>query len=330
VNAPGVDPSEKSDQPFQIRRAILADVGRCQQIDVLTERQFADAGHPEFLDGCTIPDGAAARAIDEQRMFVVEVDGRVEGWMFLTRDEGELSIGQLAVHPAQQRLGIGSALLRYVIALAYQAGEQTVVLNTQSDVPWNRPWYERLGFRVVETADWTGTMHAIVAEQSDAGLDWTTRVHMRRHITDTDNSLRTIGFELSSRYGAQAIVPTIDGVLLTEIVQQFERGKKWKPLGGYGGIIPTAYKFGPIDVHYRGGPGAIRPTPVLGCTCGEWGCWPILVTITTSADFVEWTQLHQPHRPDRDYSPMGAFRFSRAQFDQAINDLLDRLTTHPR
>jgi predicted N-acetyltransferase YhbS len=157
----------------------MGDVARCHDIDRSTEAQFADAGHPEFVDGGSIPDDAAQRGIEEHRMFVAEIDGLVVGWVFLGRDDGELCIGQISVDRNHQQHGIGSALMRKVIDDATQAGEPTIVLNTQADVAWNQPWYERFGFELVPPDSWTPTMQAIVEEQTAVGLNWSTRVHMR-------------------------------------------------------------------------------------------------------------------------------------------------------
>lgn len=165
--------------PVHIRRATTADVSRCHEIDQLTEVQFEQAGHPEFVGGGSIPFELAERGIQAGAMLVAELLGQVVGWAFLTRDGGELSIGQISVDPAHQQRGIGTTLLRRVIADACRADEATVVLNTQDDVAWNRPWYERFGFEVIPPDHWTAAMHAIVAEQTAAGLDWSTRLHMR-------------------------------------------------------------------------------------------------------------------------------------------------------
>jgi predicted N-acetyltransferase YhbS len=168
----------------KIRNATAADVQRCREIDVLTEAQFDAAGHPEFLNGSTIPDDAAARAIDEQRMMVAVVDGQVVGWVYLTRMDHELCIGQIAVDPVHQQRGIGTELLEHVIRGARRNGEPTIVLNTQDDIGWNRPWYERFGFVTIPREDWTMSMYSIVEEHTLEGLDWSTRVHMRLVLND--------------------------------------------------------------------------------------------------------------------------------------------------
>ncbi len=56
-------------------------------------------------------------------------------------------------------------------------------LNTEHDIIWNRPWYESLGFVVVNPTDWTDAMADVVGAQTKMGLDWSTRVHMRLTLT---------------------------------------------------------------------------------------------------------------------------------------------------
>ena len=51
-----------------------------------------------------------------------------------------------------------------------------------SDVPWNAPYYEKLGFHVVSTL--TPALQALVDEQATWGLDPSLRVVMRRPLVD--------------------------------------------------------------------------------------------------------------------------------------------------
>jgi GNAT superfamily N-acetyltransferase len=97
----------------------------------------------------------------------------------------ERRVAGIYVDPARHRAGIGAALLDRVIDDARADGVGSVVLDTQDDVPWNRPWYERHGFVVVPEPEWTDHMRAVTTEQTAEGLDWATRVHMRRELTAT-------------------------------------------------------------------------------------------------------------------------------------------------
>ncbi|MGI5289764.1 hypothetical protein ACQEVF_41385 [Nonomuraea polychroma] len=100
--------------------------------------------------------------------------------------------------------------------------------------------------------------------------------------------------------GVLVIVPRIDGAPLTELIDRFEITAGMQPAGdAYGGLIPQFFRFGPMLDHFLGwSTNAMGPkTPVLGCECGEWGCWPLMARITATVDLVIWDSFEQPHPP---------------------------------
>ncbi|MEV6021410.1 MULTISPECIES: hypothetical protein [unclassified Streptomyces] len=121
--------------------------------------------------------------------------------------------------------------------------------------------------------------------------------------------------------GVLEVVPCVDGVPLTSLIDQFETGARMRPAGGaYGGLLPQFFRFGRLEDHFHGRPtGEMGPkTPVLGCACGDCGCWPLMAGITVTSAHVVWDSFEQPHRTARDYSGFGPFRFDRRQYDHAV------------
>jgi hypothetical protein len=59
-------------------------------------------------------------------------------------------------------------------------GRAAITLTTFRDVPWNAPYYERLGFTVVEPADQGPELAALVAEEAERIPGEAPRVAMRR------------------------------------------------------------------------------------------------------------------------------------------------------
>jgi hypothetical protein len=57
-----------------------------------------------------------------------------------------------------------------------------VTLCTFSDVDWNRPLYEHLGFSVLPEDRWTPGLRAVFDSDAALGLDLSRRVVMRRDI----------------------------------------------------------------------------------------------------------------------------------------------------
>jgi hypothetical protein len=72
------------------------------------------------------------------------------------------------------------ALLRHVEKWARTKGFPAVTLTTFSEVPWNRPWYERRGYRVLAEAEWTPGLVARREEEAADGLDPAQRVVMAK------------------------------------------------------------------------------------------------------------------------------------------------------
>ncbi len=61
-----------------------------------------------------------------------------------------------------------------------------LTLTTFAEVPWNAPYYRRLGFRVLDDAALTPGLRAIRAHEAALGLDAWPRVCMRRQAEHAD------------------------------------------------------------------------------------------------------------------------------------------------
>jgi hypothetical protein len=139
-----------------------------------------------------------------------------------------------------------------------------------------------------------------------------------------------ISFDVSrkDRDRGTVITPRVDGVLLTTLAEEFEQTHGLTdPAGGYGGLIPEFFRYGPLDRYFLGKSetpyfaSAPRRIIVLGCECGEVGCWPLMCLVSTSDSEITWQGFEQPYRPARDYSSFGPFVFEREQYEDALRNL---------
>jgi GNAT superfamily N-acetyltransferase len=81
----------------------------------------------------------------------VFVSGRpAQGFACVDIVDGLAHLWQLSVLPSFGRRGIGRALVRAVCDWAGSNGYPAVTLTTFRDVPWNAPFYARLGFRAMD------------------------------------------------------------------------------------------------------------------------------------------------------------------------------------
>jgi GNAT superfamily N-acetyltransferase len=77
-------------------------------------------------------------------------DGELAGFAQVVILDGLAHLDEIDVVPEHGRQGVGRQLLDAVCGWAYTAGYSKITLSTFRDVPWNRPFYEKRGFRVVE------------------------------------------------------------------------------------------------------------------------------------------------------------------------------------
>jgi GNAT superfamily N-acetyltransferase len=87
---------------------------------------------------------------------------------------------EIDVHPDHGQRGLGTRLVMAICAWAATAGYRSMTLTTFRDVPWNMPFYAKLGFEVVPPDDLGLALRAVVRDETRRGLDPTRRVVMRR------------------------------------------------------------------------------------------------------------------------------------------------------
>lgn len=102
------------------------------------------------------------------------------GFALVEREGSLLHLEELDVHPLQGRRGIGTALVEAVCAWARGCGYAQITLTTYRDIPWNRPFYARLGFEVLSVTELTAELRERVEAEAARGLDPPCRVVMRK------------------------------------------------------------------------------------------------------------------------------------------------------
>jgi hypothetical protein len=129
-----------------------------------------------------------------------------------------------------------------------------------------------------------------------------------------------------------SVTPSVDSTSLGELVAAFEAEQHFEPAGGYGGLIPQFFNHGSFDRYLLGefdedSYWARRDgIYLLGCSCGEVGCWPLLCKVEVDGGTVTWSRFRQPHRPDRDYSQFGPFVFDADQYREVVAALSAELS----
>lgn len=87
--------------------------------------------------------------LETDHSLLAVADDQPIGFLLSEPLDDALFIVEIAVHQAWQGRGIGRMMLEQVIETARQAAYPAVTLTTFRDVPWNAPFYTRLGFSML-------------------------------------------------------------------------------------------------------------------------------------------------------------------------------------
>jgi GNAT superfamily N-acetyltransferase len=109
--------------------------------------------------------------------------GECVGSARVERSGGRLHLEQLDVLPEHSGRGLGRALVGAIERWASECGVAELTLTTYCDVPWNAPFYRRLGFAIVEPDELDADLSARRAVEIERGMDSMPRVAMRKRLS---------------------------------------------------------------------------------------------------------------------------------------------------
>ncbi|KUL32366.1 GNAT family N-acetyltransferase [Actinoplanes awajinensis] len=164
-----------------IRAAREADIPELRRIEVEAGRMFAAVGMDAVARDEPFP---AAELLEYQRdgraWVVVDAADRPVAYAIALWVDGLAHLEQVSVHPDHAGRRLGASLVEQVAAWARENGSPTLSLTTFTEVPWNGPYYRKLGFHPVSDSDLSPGLRAIRAEEAAHGLDEWPRLVMRR------------------------------------------------------------------------------------------------------------------------------------------------------
>ena len=113
--------------------------------------------------------------------------------------------------------------------------------------------------------------------------------------------MRLIHFkiEASQEEEHKALNIYIDNENIIEHIKRYEKQFEPQIAGGYEGLNINFLQN--IDEHLLGELNENDlfnydgKTQILGCNCGEPGCWPLLVKIMVNDEIIVWSEFTQPH-----------------------------------
>ena len=172
------------DQPYDagvIRAATEDDVADLQSVERAANQMFREVGMEAVADYPATSAAELSTLIGDGRAWVVVDDrDRPVACLFFAVVDGCAHVEQVSVHPDHAGRGLGKLLLARVVELARGRGLAALTLTTFRDVPWNAPYYRRLGFEVLADDELTPGERAIRDRNAAGSLGAWPRVTMRR------------------------------------------------------------------------------------------------------------------------------------------------------
>ena len=168
---------------YHVRLARSDDLGALPGIERAANALFAAYGLAEQFSNLLTPIESLREGVRTDRLWVAadEVD-RPVGFALAGSVGDNAHLDELDVHPAHGRRGLGAALVEAVCGWARASGYRAITLTTLRCIPWNAPWYQRLGFRVLEENELSQALRDVLQEEIRRGLPADQRVAMRREL----------------------------------------------------------------------------------------------------------------------------------------------------
>jgi GNAT superfamily N-acetyltransferase len=174
-------PAHLDNDRVKIRLLGADELTTVQQIENAAGRPFAEIGMHEIANDAP-PDHdqlTAFQADGRAWVLVDDLDAPI-GFVLVDLVDSGAHIEQVSIHPDHARQGLGRTLIDHVADWARNSGRSELTLTTFTDVAWNGPYYERLGFVAVPPAELGPQLRAIREHEAAIGLDRWPRTAMRR------------------------------------------------------------------------------------------------------------------------------------------------------
>ena len=166
---------------YHITQGTEAHVPLLAAIEVAAAGIFPSGSIPDHIRADVTPVGKLYEAVHKGLLWVALAhEGSPVGYGFVQMVENIALLAQMDVHPDHMRKGIGTALVGLIAETLRVCNVPALYLTTFTHVPWNAPFYGKLGFVALDEADSPPFLHNILEEERRYGL--TSRTGMRMYL----------------------------------------------------------------------------------------------------------------------------------------------------
>ena len=157
-------------------------------IELAASAMFPEADLPVEVRYLVIENELLQEAQSDARLWVALTDERTPvGFAMAGIIDGGAHLDEMDVMPDFGRQGVGTRLVRTIIDWARLGDYPVLTLITFRHLPWNAPFYERMGFEAMATSELGEELAKLLQEEGDAGIDVHKRVCMKLDLTRERN-----------------------------------------------------------------------------------------------------------------------------------------------
>jgi GNAT superfamily N-acetyltransferase len=167
---------------FSIRRTKPEDAALLPPIEMSAAQLFSSVPEFAWIAEDSVMDADSHMAFVDLGTSWVACDEtrKVAAFLVAEATEDALHIREISVHARAQGQGVGAALIEVAVAEASQRRFGSVTLTTFRAVPWNEPYYQRLGFETLTSGTLDARLAALLSDEVSRGFPAGRRCAMRR------------------------------------------------------------------------------------------------------------------------------------------------------
>ncbi len=164
---------------YSIRKARPDELQAVQEIERRAATRLAAVGLPAAAQLPLQPlEALQAHRERGQLLVATDDDDRPVGFAIFALHDDEAHLEEIDVVPEHAGRGLGRRLIQAVLAQVREAGWSRLALTTFRDVPFNAPFYARVGFQVVDEPHLSPRLARIRQDERRNGTELAPRVAM--------------------------------------------------------------------------------------------------------------------------------------------------------
>ena len=167
---------------YTISPALPEHIPELAAVEQAAATLFPQGTIPDDIRSDSVPEPLLEEAAEAGNLWVaLDGMGRVVGFALLSVDDGCAVLAQMDVVPEHGRKGLGGKLVAEAARKAREDGHAALYLTTFSHIPWNMPFYERIGFSLLPEGKSPSVLEGDLQAQRERGMEH--RVAMRMALT---------------------------------------------------------------------------------------------------------------------------------------------------